>query len=254
MFKRLIKAYTLAEVLVVMSAVGIISAIMIPQMANSVNEGQYKAAYKKAYSTVANVAAVQRAKSKIVASSSVTDDDIYRFWKELEKNLDIESYVNPGNAPINDGKVVKTADIHGGIVYMDKQCGDANDNATHIASGYVIQTNHVTTPWLVTTDGMAYAIARGGSCGKKSAINGPELTVSDAMANSCFVVIVDTNGLKNLPNKIEDQVIVGAGGSATANTLKRLTGDRYYIYIGSDGAIHGPIATTLSGRIVNDLK
>lgn len=49
---KAILAFTLAEILVTLGIIGIISAVTIPTLINSIEDMQYKSAYKKAYSNL----------------------------------------------------------------------------------------------------------------------------------------------------------------------------------------------------------
>src|SRR5574344_822931 len=48
------KAFTLAEVLIVIGIIGVISAFTIPVLMNKIQNHEYKVAYKKAYSDISN--------------------------------------------------------------------------------------------------------------------------------------------------------------------------------------------------------
>lgn len=45
------KGFTLAEVLITLGIIGVVASITIPTLMNSIQDNQYKVAYKKAYST-----------------------------------------------------------------------------------------------------------------------------------------------------------------------------------------------------------
>lgn len=48
--RRLFNAFTLAEVLVTLGIIGVVAALTIPSLINTINDQHYKTAYKKAYS------------------------------------------------------------------------------------------------------------------------------------------------------------------------------------------------------------
>ena len=241
MFKKF-KGFTLVEIFIVLAVVGVISALTIPQLTNVVSQNEYKAGYKKAYEIVSNVAEYQKADGALPAeSTSVPDDDeLAKFFEALSKHVEAKGYVN--NTYTVDTKTkISTSEILSGISYGDVTYGENSSvSASDSASN---------TPWIITTDGMAYTVIKGGkACKKKSAINKSTVTAEDAMKAACLVVVVDTNGLQKAPNAIETQVLNGVGST---EKLKKLTGDRYYIYIASNGAARGGILT-VSGRLISE--
>lgn len=61
------RAFTLSEVLLVLSVIGVVAALTIPTLQQSIGDAQYKTAYKKAYSVVSQ--AWNRAASSGLISS-----------------------------------------------------------------------------------------------------------------------------------------------------------------------------------------
>ena len=53
------KGFTLAEILIVLTVIGVIATITIPQLIGGIDEAQYKAGLKKAYSTLSNIASIE---------------------------------------------------------------------------------------------------------------------------------------------------------------------------------------------------
>lgn len=49
------QGFTLAEVLITLGIIGVVASLTIPILMNSINDNQYKTAYKKAYSDITNV-------------------------------------------------------------------------------------------------------------------------------------------------------------------------------------------------------
>ena len=92
---RLKKGFTLAEILVVLVTIGIIATMTIPSMMKGVQDSQYKTAYKKAYSTISNVAALEKVAGNWISTTSAADlDNVYRA---LANQLSIKSfYVTTG--------------------------------------------------------------------------------------------------------------------------------------------------------------
>ena len=74
-------------------------------------------------------------------------------------------------------------------------------------------------------------------------------SIREAVVNAD--ILVDVNGVTKGPNIIESQV---KNGLTSGTKMNQLYGDRYYIYVGTDGVAAGPKATTVSGRLMSDLK
>ncbi|MCR4881409.1 MAG: type II secretion system GspH family protein [bacterium] len=77
------RGFTLAEVLVTLLVIGVIAALTIPQLINSTEERQYKTAYKKAVSTIANATELMEANE--VSCSVETDADLAKCMKNAIK-------------------------------------------------------------------------------------------------------------------------------------------------------------------------
>jgi len=234
MFK---KAFTLAEVLVVLTVIGIIATISMPQLTGGIDNAQYKAGYKKAFMVISNVAGMEKARGRL--PKTVSKDGMISFFKAIDKNIEVDGYADRAA----DGSIIKYENIHGGLSWKENTFGDADDMLTSTMS------SDSTSPWIIAADGMAYTVSypTSGTCEKKSQINASTTTAADALSKTCLFIIVDINGLHKGPNDMEPQVNSGITSSAK---LKKLTGDRYYIYIGSDGVAKGSELLTLSGRIL----
>lgn len=59
------RAFTLAEILIVLTVIGVIATITIPQLAGEIEEAHYKAGMKKAYTTLANIATMEKANNNL---------------------------------------------------------------------------------------------------------------------------------------------------------------------------------------------
>jgi prepilin-type N-terminal cleavage/methylation domain-containing protein len=82
------KAFTLAEVLIALVVIGIIAAITVPNIIQSVQNYQFKSAYKKAYSDFSQV--VQNGIANRLFPQSVTtvdSDRTFETWKILKEGF-----------------------------------------------------------------------------------------------------------------------------------------------------------------------
>lgn len=76
-----ISGFTLSETLLTLGVIGVIAAIVIPNLNKSINEQEYKTSYKKAFS-IANQA-VENGKREYSFSSSSYDDDNQVYLKNF---------------------------------------------------------------------------------------------------------------------------------------------------------------------------
>lgn len=236
------KAFTLAEILVVLTVIGVIASITIPQLTGGVDDAHYKAGFKKAYSTIANVAAIEKANGNL--PQTVSKDGLINFFIALNNNLEVEGYADR----VQEETKYTSGSIKQGILWQGYTFGDGSDLLTSSADD-----GDRKSPWIIAADNMAFfvGISSAESCSKKSQINSVSTNLANAVKKSCLWVRVDINGLEKGPNKLEPQAATNISSTAK---LKKLTGDRYYIFIGSDGAAKGSELLTLSGRLLSGQK
>ena len=258
---RIKKAFTLAEILIVLMILGVIAALTIPSLMKGVAEAQYKAGYKKAYNAVVNLVAKENLSGNIAKKRDAMLATL--FYGVMTDNLTIKEYVKSND--IDSGVVVLPGSAVSGLqLTSGTTVVNVGINGTEPGIAPGVDT---LSSWMVTDDGMAYALMlpseeSSADCPQKSEIL-TKATAAEALEASCMLVVVDVNGLYKGPNRLERQITTASTGEtdAAADTVANsttkmvtLTRDRYYIYIAADGAIHGPTTTTLSGRIINDLK
>lgn len=244
---RIKKGFTLAEVLIVLMVIGAIATMTIPSLMKGITETQWKTAYKKAYNAVVNLCAMERISGSLPANNNAAG--VLKMFDSLQNNLSIKDYFGmDAETALDDGAIVAASALQSGISYTDS-------NGIKIATGQTgDQVNYANTstitPWINTDDGLSYAVVAGDGCATKSDID-QQNTFETALGKSCVVVVVDVNGINKGPNKIEPQMISQFSDSAAMATL---TGDRYYIFVGMDGATAGSKKALVTGRIVADLK
>ena len=85
------KAFTLAEVLITLVIIGIISAITIPQIMLSVHNQEFKTGYKKAYSDISNAAIagmINKELPKADIAASFQENVTATLFKKTKKAAD----------------------------------------------------------------------------------------------------------------------------------------------------------------------
>ncbi len=252
---RIKKGFTLAEILIVLMVIGVIATMTVPSLMKGVNEATYKTAYKKAFNAVTNIAAVEKISGQLPATSTQTAAE--NFFASLNSNLSVKEYYPMGNT----GDITKVQDIETKSTVYDKtkvgstefKLGPGTKSTGESSLG-----KNKFSSWMITEDGLAYAVTYtgGAGCGKdgkegtKAYINS-KTTMAEVHDQACLIVAVDVNGIMKGPNILEAQVSKGIASNAKLDTL---VSDRYYIYIGTDGAATGPKGITVSGRLLSDMK
>lgn len=254
---RLKKGFTLAEILIVLMVIGVIATMTIPSMMKGVAEAQLKAGYKKAYNTIVNFAAMEKISGTLPAKA--TDAGVKALYAGLNSSLSVKEYGfdATGSAAVSAdySRTCLNLAAAGGEGETDT-LGTGTDCAQvtyEDASAGAATTGN--SAWITTDDGMSYQVYKGGATANQ-ALTKQEINAAaseaDAVTASSAVIIVDVNGLGKGPNLFEKQgyeVELEEGKS-----LDTITGDRYKIYVGSDGATAGPKNFTVTGRMVADSK
>ena len=252
---RMKKGFTLAEILIVLMVIGVIATMTIPSLMKGVTEAQYKAAYKKAYNTIVNLVAMEKISGQLPSQADSTQAAI--FMSSMVSNLSVKEFI--ASNKLDSGVVALAGQAVPRIVVASQVLGPQQGAS---ANG-ITPTAGSDASWVITDDGIGYAVVLGGTggsdCANKAEINAA-VSAASAIKLSCMVVVVDVNGLYKGPNRIERQSTVAGSFSGNADEvastakMTTLSRDRYYIYVGADGATHGNAAYTVSGRIINDLK
>lgn len=253
---RLKKGFTLAEILIVLMVIGVIATMTIPSMMKGVTEAQLKTGYKKAYNTISNFAAMERVSGTLPARA--TEANINSLYTALNNSLSVKGYASDG---MNSGSVnptgsgVKCIKLSDGSILGTNEGTCADVAASSVDSGSI--GADTTTAWIVTEDNIAYAVVQGGAknvnASTKQQIAAMD-TDADATEASSAVIYVDVNGITKGPNTFEVQGISKELDLTNYSPLDTITGDRFKIYIGIDGATAGPREGTATGRMAADIK
>ena len=239
MYKK--SAFTLAEILIVVVVIGFIAALAIPSLLRGVTEKQWKAYYQKAYNTISNLYTAERTSGALPYTN--TGNAVMTFFQTLNSYLAIKNYAAPSDeASIISESIFDESSFYSSITFDSNSTSD---------NSLIVQESTV-SPWLITEDNMAYCIVAGKGCSTKQDIlssNGH----NDAIQHACVIIVVDVNGLSNGPNRVEPQIL-SQNSLDSSKALDILTGDRFYIYVGNNGVTAGSKKSTVTGRIVSDLK
>ncbi len=240
---RLKKGFTLAEILIVLMVIGAIATMTIPSLMKGVTESQWKTAYKKAYNTIVNMSSMERVAGNLPATSS--DGAMVTMFKTMNSSLAVKAYA--ASTAAQNGTILTASEYFNCVKLLGVTQGATTCTGTPPA---VDNSTTGLSPWIITEDNMAYNVQKGTgtSCDSKLEINS-QTVMTNVQSKSCTIITVDVNGLTNGPNIYEPQSMSGVSGA-----VKPLSGDRYYIYVGTDGATSGPKTLTLEGHITDDIK
>ena len=200
MFKKK-KGFTLAEVMVALTLIGVISVLTVPSLMTNTNLKKKAMAYKKAQLTL-NDAFVNG------NTDGSATKDLKNLVEKLTPHMGVKYYSSNGTNVTN---------AHGAVAGQEKSSN-----------------------WIITNDGIGYKytqIVKDDSCSNKIVDINTQATSKDTRATACYEVMVDVDGPKKGENAFA--TVTTASGKVTA-----ITGDRFYIYVGSDGIATGnPTAT-----------
>ena len=258
--KKYIKAFTVAEITIAMTLIGVIAMMTLPSLSGNINSNQFKTSYKKAYSNIFGIAKQEAAKGTLPEDNSPAS--VVKFFSALNENFDVKEYVSQSNAPCDDkGKIYDASDEYHKLSWAGQnfQVSEGAAGGTLNAGAYSDKNTY--SPWIVTRDQLAYTV-RGGDgkvkdCDSSSSynlgyINSAELKKGAKFTiPSCVVVLVDVNGLRKGPNKKESQSQVALTPNIAAD---RVSGDRFSIPIWSDGVGVGSKKYMIEARIIEDVK
>jgi len=238
------KAFTLAEILIVLIVIGAIAALTLPNLMKGVTSAQFKSAYQKAFTTISSIASMEKVAGQLPSNSSA--DSMVNFFAALNQSLSVKEFsILPAEGD-DSFALLKAGETYTSINYGGSKFGGGDK----IYDTKIAAAVGTFSPWIITDDNVAYAIkaVSGGTCASKAALNSAD---PDKIINkTCLLIIVDTNGLAKGPNALETQLL-----SLTKETkLGDLTGDRYYIYLGNDGVAAGSKEYSATARIMGDMK
>ena len=170
------KAFTLAEVLITLSIIGVVAAVTVPTLMTNI-EHQKTAVFLKKAHTVLNQA----------TKMSTVDNGDYSIW---DKDIEHEEFIKQYYAPYM--KVVKFCPTH-------QVCGYKEAAAWKNKTGYYGGFNYLSRLPFITEDGMLFSISiKGDDPNKDNGVTNNE--VYDYKSISGSAIIVDINASKG-PNR-----------------------------------------------------
>lgn len=168
--------FTLAEVLITLGIIGVVAAITIPTLMNSIQDNQYKVAYKKAYS-IASQAWI----------SAATDSAIVM----------IPSW-NDASARITNFTAFKS------YFKVAKDCNNSNNSECWASTGEAYQgcPDSQSTPAFIDNSGMGWSVTGSAteSYGQELLLDTNGLKGPNKYGQDRFLLIPDVNNVINRGN------------------------------------------------------
>ena len=213
--KKRKKGFTLSEVLITLTLIGVITALVVPSLVASTGYKKKIVSFKKAYNTISG------AYSQAAANAGGGFKDIKDLTDELVKYMNVKYYYS----------------------YEDTPKLETNHGVTSGSAG-------TGSNWIVTEDDIAYRIVQNVDSATTSdspckghtkiAINTANAlsTTKTEAACPCYTVTIDIDGLKkgeSTTGKADPNAIVSLGTDKITN----ITGDRFKVYISESGVTVG---------------
>ena len=228
------KAFTLAEVLIVMGIIGVLAILTVPNMLSNVDANKRSTSFKKAFSTLNNVYAsyfigdIQRPRAATARNGN-------NLLLALTEKLNIDRYYT-----LNDTTGAVTPSYEAPVTV-----GQASTDA--------FDTAHYTDLWVKTTDGMAYQVVLGqNNCLTRLAANNLG-TLADAIGatGTCMWVVVDYNSEKAPNIHCATGGGITEGEAITDDQLKGMANcDRITFLLTQEGFTAGNPDHTVAGRLL----
>ena len=175
------KGFTLSEILIVLTIIGLIAALTVPGVMSHTSQRQKLTAFKRAYTNLVSAYAQYYSMNTVPEKSS--DANTVDVFNAMYKNLNTKYFIVDGTkgytAPTTAANVAKT--------------------------------------WIVTEDNFKYKLGTLGTndnektCEKKLTLNtmGSDKTIDDTKAATCYYITIDVSGSNKANNTVNsDQIVV----------------------------------------------
>ena len=207
------KGFTLSEVLITLTIIGVISSLVIPSLISNTDVTKKSIISKKAYNTisVAYSEAINNSRTDILNKQNLID--------ELTKHLNVKYYWTQSEAGVVTSAPGEKTNVN-----------NATGAELATTTGFDNFTN-----WIVTEDGISYAIAQTSDGDHKCEANKINLNTGEALnrlTNSCYVVAIDIDG----PKKGDHSNVLL---TLNNNKITNFNNDLLYVYITKAGVSAG---------------
>ena len=219
------RAFTLAEILIVLTIIGVMAVMTIPSLIQGTNSTQKVTLFKKAFNAITNAYATEFAvKAKPTGN---TEANQILVFNALKNQLNVKYFVK-AKATSGEGA---SASVASNAAYSGEKLYEITslNNASKL------------NLWIVTEDGIGYKVEEGGSatCDTKLNINSQD-TSAKAKTKSCVMIKVDVGGIKSTNTECADN-----------DDVNDLRCDQTYFYVSDSGITSGNPDSVATGKIIN---
>ena len=210
------RAFTLAEILIVLTIIGVMAVMTIPSLMQNANSQQKIALFKKAFNVVSNAYATEFALKSPPTGAGDTDRDI--LFDNLATQLNIKYYYKISN--------------------QSKEYTHPNSNKRY--ADYI----------MVNEDGLGYMIngCKSGSITSKIAVNNVKESTTKVCSISGLTVVTFLE-----PTKITSANISTSDIKCDDNIdLSKIKCSRIAFFVTKDGITAGNPDCIIAGRIMSD--
>ena len=230
-----ILGFTLTEAVVAMIVFAFLAVLSLPTVLENRTEKMVTKGYQKAFDTLQKT--TESYKKETTGFFEPTQQNIAHYVKYFVKNTSVKALYAEAepNSKSESYSALKFQDI-------DNVLAGAENPAT-VSPDILISKEP--SFWVVTEDNVAYSIVTDpdAACDEKLNVNTLS-NLDDTLKASCFAFVVDTNGLFNKPNSINDLQDL-----SQEERIPPVKDDRYYIFVAKDGITAGNPNKIFSSRV-----
>ena len=199
--------FTLSEVLITLTLIGIITTLTIPSLVASTDKSKKATTFKKAYNSVSG--AYTQALTEKPGITNVSD-----LADAMIKHLNVKYFIKPADAEVADSKPTKES-THG-LTKSDNN----KDNETN---------------WIITEDGIGYKIKQVLQTNKACDLKKVDFAAASTFDDTkyCYLITIDIDGPQK-GNNADAEVTVD-----NENEISAIAGDRFYVYATQQGLTAG---------------
>lgn len=256
------RAFTLAEVLIVLMALGILAVLTMPTISSSLSNSRFKTSYKKAFTSIVSLLSVEKLEGDL--PSAYNDENAVKLWDILDSGMNVKNYIEQGKSI--HGTVPKTSEL------LQNIADSTNNTDTTKYKNWIVTDDNIaytvmtvsdfkdsyfkknTTVAGVTSDVPADDAAFRDSANSSCTTTKKNVSTADstrsALENACMVILVDVNGVSSGPNQVVENGALEADGKMPSLAQT----DIFPIYVAADGISAGPTRATITGHIISGIK
>lgn len=190
-------AFTLAEILVTITIIGVIASLTIPQLITNIQKDQFRIAFKSIYSSLQSATSMIKEDNGGTLSGIFTDYDVAR-----DKYLTYMPYVKKCDAGPADVSDCRLNSSYRTLLNGDPYVDNSSFSRTILANGALLEF-HISSVDCTANPGFGGQFAAGIICGDITIdVNGPRLP--NTYGKDVYMAWIVSTGTGLLPNGVPD--------------------------------------------------